>query len=286
MFLKLLKHDMKAVWRMWWFLLPAVPVLSLIASLLLRFMFACEAAEQTNNVLYTFATLALMLVFGIYIASTFYTTVLIFMRFYKNLYTDEAYLTFTLPVKRGTILLAKTANAMIWQTAHALVLMIGLLPVLLIAPPSAENGFFLNPEAYVAIWDFLCEAWELLGAWLILYAAELLTLALLLEFASITLIQFCITFGATVVKKAKLVLGIGVYYVLNSILGVVLELVLIFGIFFLVAAVLQLMPDPTYTAACTFLGLIPAIGCAAVATWGAMLYCTTRNIIERKLNLA
>lgn len=286
MFLKLLKHDMKAVWRTWWFLLPVIPVLSIAIAVLWRYCLFCQANEPDSILITTLVMFALVCVIAIYFSTSFYTTVLVFIRFYKNLYTDEAYLTFTLPAKRGTILAAKTANAIIWDTVHMVVLAIGMLPVLLIAPLPEENGFFLNPVMYVELWKSLCEIWELMGAWMILYASELLLLMLLIEFASISLIQFCFTFGATVVRKAKLVLGIGVYYLLSSAIGVALELVLIFGIFFLGDGLWQLMPEPTFTAEALLYMFLLGIACAAAATFGATLYFTTRNILERKLNLA
>lgn len=284
MFLKLLKHDMKAVWRMWWLFLVVIPPLSIVASLLVRYL--TENADQTTNILYVFAMFAVMLIFGLYIATFFYTIILVFLRFYKNLFTDEAYLTFTLPAKRSTVLLAKTVNAMFWYIAHAIVLFIGFLPVFLIGPPT-EGEFLINPVVFSTFWDGLCTILREGPVWIFLiYVLEILILSLLSTFSEIVLIQFCITFGATVVKKAKLVLGLGMYYGISTIMSFVLEFVMIFGIFFGATGILQLMPDPSDAAVYALGGLILAAFCAIAATWGATLYFTTRNIIERKLNLA
>lgn len=48
------------------------------------------------------------------IACTILTMVLLVMRFYKSLFTDEGYLTFTLPVKSHQLIISKLSTATIW----------------------------------------------------------------------------------------------------------------------------------------------------------------------------
>ena len=117
MFKKLLKYDMKATWRVWWILIPSLFGLSTLFALSLRII--TETAEQENPHVFTILlSLLSMLFMSIayigFFGSIVMTEVLVFVRFYKNLFTDEGYLTFTLPVSRPTILLSKTVNAPNW----------------------------------------------------------------------------------------------------------------------------------------------------------------------------
>ena len=65
-----------------------------------------------------FLILGLTATFGIILltCAAFTTAIIIAVRFYKNTYSDEGYLTHTLPVKRGTLLLAKVIAGTIWRT--------------------------------------------------------------------------------------------------------------------------------------------------------------------------
>ena len=142
MFAKLLKHDMKSIWRLWWILLPILPVMSVFLSFAIRFISYETESPEPFEFLIVIAWLFVMLSYVAIVGSVIYTIVLVFMRFYKHLYTDEGYLTFTLPIKRSTILCSKFVNAMIWVMAHTLLLVICLLIVLLLAPPSADDYTF------------------------------------------------------------------------------------------------------------------------------------------------
>lgn len=43
------------------------------------------------------------------------TAIFLIMRFYKKFLTDEAYLTFILPVKTSTLIISKQINGIIWN---------------------------------------------------------------------------------------------------------------------------------------------------------------------------
>lgn len=107
---KLIKYDLKSMNR---FLIILHAFLLLIA-VLLRVFVTSRIQLQTDegSLLFAFAILAYVLaITGI----AFGTAIVIAVRFYKNLFSDEGYLTWTLPVTPGTHLLAKTISGSIWS---------------------------------------------------------------------------------------------------------------------------------------------------------------------------
>ena len=87
------------------------------------------------------------------------TLIFVFIRYYKNFFTDEGYLTFTLPVKRSTLLNAKTVNAMIWGLLLIAFIIACAIPFSIISPPS-ENGELINFTVYENLWDSVKLQWE------------------------------------------------------------------------------------------------------------------------------
>ena len=159
-----------------------VPIAAVVGSAMLRFII-----EGTENLMFEdpISTLLLMgailVVFACLVAivlSFILTMVLIYVRFYKNLYTDEGYLTFTLPVSRKQILLSKTLNAFIWYILHGLLVAVALFLFILFAIPPEGNAL-INTELFKGIGGLFSELWSICGAWLILIIVELVILMLL-----------------------------------------------------------------------------------------------------------
>lgn len=119
---KLIKYDLKATSR---FLIVIHAFLLLIA-VFLRIIFI----ERLANSSYDGSELGITLVFTVFfvgfIGASFGTYLIIATRFYKNLFSDEGYLTHTLPVKRGTHLLTKTISGTIWGMIDVVLLYLSI----------------------------------------------------------------------------------------------------------------------------------------------------------------
>ena len=289
MFKKLLKYDMKATWRVWWILIPSLFGLSTLFALSLRII--TETAEQENPHVFTILlSLLSMLFMSIayigFFGSIVMTEVLVFVRFYKNLFTDEGYLTFTLPVSRPTILLSKTVNALFWMMLH-LLLLLSCVPIfLLIVPIPESGGMLLSFSAFADLFEGIAMLVKNLGGWLFLYVPVVLLLLGLSAFASVALIQFCITFGATVVRKAKLLLAVGIYYGINSALSIVFSIGGLFGGIFLTEGFVQILTNAPPAQIHLSVVLILLLIGAMLAAFATLLYSITLSMIERKLNLS
>lgn len=114
---KLIKYDMKSLNRF----LPVMHVFILLASILIRIFITGRINPQTSsNQLDFLMLLSFVLCFTIIVALSTGTYLIAGIRFYKNMFTDEGYLTKTLPVTNGMHLFSKTIAGGIWATINML----------------------------------------------------------------------------------------------------------------------------------------------------------------------
>lgn len=110
---KLIKYDFKAMNR---YLIP-VHIMLLITALLGRVLFVdrfLKNAESLTSVGEAALVIGVLLIVIIFMAAVFGTLALVGIYFYKNLFSDEGYLTQTLPVSRGKLLTSKTITGSLW----------------------------------------------------------------------------------------------------------------------------------------------------------------------------
>jgi len=297
MFKKLLKYDLKAVWRLWWIMLPVLPLAGLAGAVAVRFMtsnvlaFSDKVSLQLlSAILSGIMTIILIVCIGTIVLSFALTFILMYYRFYKHLFSDEGYLTFTLPVSRRAILLSKTLNGVIWTLLHGLLAFLSLGIFVVVAIP-AEDGALINTEIYAELAEVmgkvLPEVWEQTGAWLIVYAVEYLLIMLVGIVSSVCTIHLCITIGSVIAKKAKLLAAVGIYYGVSILLSLVGQI----GVSVIASAMSvglidyidKLINNGTVWGA---VALMLLLFIAMEAAMCAVLYCITQWLIDRKLNLA
>ena len=286
MFKKLLKYDMKSVSAIWCVAALSVIALSLVGSFSLRF-FSANANEPDLVIFNLLAMLFFIISLVGISALSIITFVLIFWRFYKNFFTDEGYLTFTLPVSRKKLLLSKTANAFIWSSLQSLVIYICLAIFFLLAVPMEKGGAFINLRVYKLIGDLVSSLWNGIGAgWFIVYVLEIILLAAASIFFSISLTHLCITVGSTVVKKAKLVVSIGLYYLSNLLASWFYQIFGWIGFYVLTEGFTELLGGAAAGTVQLVVVIILLLVAVVLATIGSIAYMTTQNILDRRLNLA
>ena len=281
---KLLKYDLAFVWRWWRIIAVIMVVASLLGALLLRgTLAATDGVQETLIIICVLYFIPYLLAI---VACTAATPLLLYWRFYSHFYSDQGYLTFTLPVKRRTLLLSKVYNELIWHVAQGLLLIFCICLICLIAPPATQEYPVINPVAF----QFIGELFSLLGAMFGLITAivvlEIVLAILVSTLFQICLVHFCITIGAVIAKKMKLLAGIGIYYAVNAALSVAGQV--LFGI----AGGLMLPGFAAILVGCTkneglaFLMLFGLLFIAIFAAFSVLLYCLTQDKLDRKLNLA
>lgn len=228
---KLLKYDMAAVWKS----ALAISIASLISAV--TGGVALVLTELTNDLetplgkmLHTVSGIVVVLSFMTMIFACAAIGIIVLERFYKNLFTDEGYLTFTLPVTRGQIIGAKTINSMLWLIYDFLLVTVsGILTALSYGITGTITGLITDsvpkpPEDNLVTF----------GGWGIGYIIIIAVLVLVCLYYSTTILQFCITLGSVLAKKARILAIIGIYYLINAILSLIGQtimagVVIIFG---------------------------------------------------------
>ncbi len=172
-----------------------------------------------SNVLNASAVGGLLLAAMLLAAALTVFAVLIFVRFYRSMVTDEAYLTFTLPVTAGQLIASKFIASALWM-------LIGLAAI-------GAAGFVVLCGFTVAIPDVT--AFKLVGMFLDVIrevakeipAAFVLWCLYMLVSAVRSYFQItgAILFGASIVRKNKVLIAIvmvlGVNFVVNTVLSLV-----------------------------------------------------------------
>ncbi len=209
---KLFKHEILAWLRVW---TPMQIILLAVAAFGRVWQFF-ENDSMAYDIIFGSAV-------GLYvvaiIASIGLVTVFGVVRFYKNLFSREGYLSFTLPVTPAQHIWVKMLTA-------------GLFSLLSLVVIFLSFGVFTAGEFFVEIVKALSyimkQAIPLLGAHLIFYIIEFVLLMAVAVLGGSLLYYTCIALGQTF-KKNRVIGAIGVYfiyYIINQVIGTVLSVII------------------------------------------------------------
>ena len=219
----------------------SVLVMSVIGGLCYRglTMMTDSRAEMAFIPLYLLGFIAFLLSASAYGIGTI---LLIMIRFYKNFFTDEAYLTFTLPVKRSTLFNSKLLTAFIFNTASGIVTLIVVTVFLAIAPADMTGVSILSTlidQFKLMVQSMSVVMNDRLAAWITAYAVGLLVYIAVYYTYQTLLLFSTVTFGSLIVKRHKVLFSILIYYGANvaiTMIGYIVEVVLSVGIQLLTVA--------------------------------------------------
>lgn len=262
--LKLLKYEWKACART---CLPLYGALLLMA-IVDHILYSGGAAAVLNGIP---SALATMLYFGILVAVFVVTTVILVQRFYKNLLGSEGYLMFTLPVTVSQHILSKTviATGMTLLGGIAAMLSIGIV----------AGGL----RAFTGVGD-ICKAFVKEPV-TIVFALELLLLAVLVIAGAALFVYLCIALGH-LAKKHRLLMAVVWYFILSSVLQ--------FGMLLVLMGAGNVLPESFVEVMRAMLnGITPEgamhlfllCGSAAALIGDVVYFFATRWILAHKLNL-
>lgn len=230
MFGKCLKHEFRATRRQLVPLFIAMLAVGLLAGLLVALGGLLLSSE--GGLLYTIVNglLPVLLILGLFalmVAVEVVAFVMIIRRFYTSFFTDEGYLTFTLPVTTTEHILSKFVVAAVWQFLAGIV---SLLAVALVV-----GGAFLGygiPEGFAEelafVWQEFTAVFAEFGAifgvsdaFLPVMLVLSIIITLISVASSIFLLYFSISLGCMLAKKHRVIAGIVCYYVVSTAFSVV-----------------------------------------------------------------
>ena len=141
-------------------------------------------------------------------------------RFYKRCFTDEGYLTFTLPVTTHQILLSSLVNTIIGELMMlvAVGLAVGIAALLFLGA-FPENLIWADvsvglKEAFSQMWTSLVEHMDVL--------ASMTVTGIIGALSELIVLMLAVTIGAMVAKKHKSLAAVGVYYGISMVQSFVL----------------------------------------------------------------
>jgi len=267
---KLLKYDLRYIFRYWWIAAAA----SLAASLLSAGCLSILQSERSlPSAVYVMCTIILVLSMIGFIAFAIFGSVRTFVRFYKNLFSDEGYLTFTLPVTMNDIIGAKLIAGVIASVSSIVMMFVDIFLMLWIS---------VGEEIPEAIGDFFEECFEGVGFYFPLYAIEVIGIVIACIALSTLFTYICITLSCVVFKKARVVLAIGVYYIVNNLFTIVVDMLSVFSS----EALSQWLVNVPLWQVNSTVGLMLLAIMLMCVILGTVLYIIQHKLLQSKLNLA
>lgn len=271
---KLIKYDMKALNR---FLVIIHCFLLLLAALIRIFItgriYNLES-EENGILLLLFFILYLILVVGVSIG----TFIIIGARFYTNLFSDEGYLTRTLPVTSGRHLLSKTIAGCIWGYIDTILILAATY--FTIFTPAVREAYVQNRGEILNILGFTEQYVDTHVSTLVL---SLLFLLLVDTLAKIITLYASIVLGQ--LFSGHRVLGAVVaYFALNTVISIISFAALVplgyFSNTFLIATSDTLSYSPS-----GFLSDSLKVSIVFSLVVAVILYLTSYQIMKKKIDL-
>ena len=267
---KLLKQEFKYYIHTLIFILPVVLFLGISTYILHLF--------ETDSIIYQLLYILSMVLFSIStFAALLAVEILMVVRFYKNMYTSEGYLTFTLPVNSHQHVFAKLIAHIICLIATVFVVVISWLIVV--------NGMTDLSEEFNFIWSTISNAYTGENAvHAIFITLELIVLFAIAVFTSPLIYYSCISIGQ-LAKKNRIILAIVTYYLYTVIAQVLLT---VFTMILSILATKGLLNDiPQFIIDNPFATIHIVLIVIILITIGisALFYFITIRIMNNKLNL-
>lgn len=277
---KLFSYDFKSVFKLWWIAALSTVAISLIGGFTSTFLSAEMFTEKDiPSAILVVAIIALVMVFIGFAAFGIFTDILVYFRFYKNFYTDEGYLTFTLPAKRQTMLNSKILLGFTFSSLTQMVLNLNVTIMFLIA----FGKYIFTEDALKEIQYIIKEIIEdEYSYYIIVYLIEAIVLLSLILLVSSLFAYACITIASIIVKKAKILVAVGIYYGAVSILGSIFSIFYLFGFSSLYDVFWYMEESDVYICVALIFAMVILILCAVCC----LLYYLIHWCLHKKLNLA
>lgn len=200
---RLIKHEWKAVAK----ILIIIHIALLGMAVLGRLLLSIEIIKEEELMWLLMLMIYVFSIFSVSVVSHIYLAV----RFYKNMYTDEGYLTFTLPVKPWEHIFAKLIIAAIWYVIDILTIFVSVLILVINKDMLAEAGPAWK-EFVVTI-----QTGEVVGT-----VGLVLSIGVgVLSMVSVPLTYyFCISLGQ-LFKNHKLIASVIIYFIVTNVIQAV-----------------------------------------------------------------
>lgn len=281
---KLLKYDFRSLSRI---ILPATLLAAATTvlgtgalRLIIRVLAEGDASFVRSAVTVGLVLVVIASVLAL-IAYSVVTTIFIYARFYKNFFTDEGYLTFTLPVKTHTLLLSKLITYMVWS------LICGIATLAFFAFFVSFGAVYDGSLVNTGVWKGMFELLKLFFGTTPIVAVTGILSIFIQSICSGLMVFLAISIGCTVASKHKLVTSVAFYFVLNTAMQIVSTVFMMFtGLFFSENILFFAAPLVNDTAPWAYFTSVLGISSLFYAAIAALEFFVINYIMKKKLNLA
>ncbi|MBQ8597344.1 MAG: hypothetical protein IJ409_06110 [Lachnospiraceae bacterium] len=270
---KLLKHEWRATWKVPTFLVG----LNLFCALAAGASFALPIWDSEWVGLPISAVMVLMLFYFAMIGSTLGITIYMAVRYYKNMFTDEGYLTHTLPATPRQLLLTKVINMSAWSLISVVSVLVGIfgfivLMLLFLAPDGISLGEAIA-EIWVVLDDPMMEGWQLFMVIMILFF-------FVSAFSGTMMIIGSVNIGQ-MVRKHRILGAVGAYFAIYTVIQTI-SMIIMFPMMFGMAFSMENMDEVS-----VFAIYNPIYGVMMVVflITTVVLYFVSEYLLRRKLEL-
>ena len=228
---KLIKYDFKALKKTLLPLCFGAVALSVFVTILMKLFYLYQDYSQNlsrvlDDIFGTVLTLLLIFGFLGLVAAAIVSWFLILKRYYQNLFKDDGYLTFTLPVKTSGILLSKLISSTIWSLITSLFAIVSIA-IFVVFGTSRQ---FINMDAI----DTFSRIWEAYWSTPLLTLKDYIIIPIIFTILvlssvvqNILLLFLAITLGNQVSRKHKILGSVGMYFVVNTVASIIVSTAMI-----------------------------------------------------------
>lgn len=270
---KLLKHEWKSVWK-----IPAILLGVLLGvSVFAGSTFFAPVWNSELNGLGILAMLVWMMYYFAIIGVSIGVTLYLAIHFYKTMFTDEGYLTHTLPVTSHALLISKILPMMAWQMLATVAILVSVAIFGNMAILALNSDGLTFREIYGQIFEVLAEEGFFGNMSLIGFITSMLCAFLAGIVSGAMMIVGSVSIGQ-MVGKHKVLGSIGAYFAINTVVQIISSIVFVPVVVFKVS---NEMPESVFDVLtpCYFgmsvLAILVSVG----------LYFLSEYLIRRKLNL-
>lgn len=275
---KLLKYDFKATGKMFGILSIIVLCTTALGCGALTMMIGYDGFSANNPVELIFSiSISMMFIFSVLaiFAYSLAVMVLVIHRFYNSMFTDQGYLTFTLPVSSHTLLLSKTISSSVTMICSVIVVVLCVIGFIFTSDLAAGDGNLLR-----LIGEALRELLDAFGINAIANISTAIVLLIVRQISSILTIFLAFTIGAVIVKKHKVLAGIGFYFAISCGVSIIQSVVSVEIMYFSDAENSLISSTGNWLMFNEWIQILFSAALAVAA------YFITHHLIKNKLNLS
>lgn len=290
---KLIKHEWKDVYKVGCILSLVIIAVTAIGCIMLQLPAMTSLFAENSNLSegqifgwVIMGVMSFLLYLFILLGATYGLFIFLGIRFYRTMYTDQGYLTNTLPVTSHQLLISKILVAGIWYLILEIVVAASIF-ALVIALMNGLLSDTLASEGYRSIWEALGallpemgKLYSEMGLNMIHYGISMGLTLLISPFAGIAVLFGSVTLGQ-LSRKHKAVMGILAYFgvmLVNMIINSIAQTVSTFRYSY----------DVMYNEyGSTVFNINGSLDFSFILTiiMAVILYVTSHYILTRKLNL-